>query len=171
MSLFLFFLGATYRGSHYIQPELSQSQLSFSDLFLDPDTGRVRQSLCMWYFQISHIGKHPVINILYWQKQLFSQSPVLSCCVGSCSAGQDLCLFHSVELQDDSYSWSWRSRPQQTHPHLCLWWNSGGAFLLYVQLLAMLYTSLQCESNLGNTVWFSLFNCHMPVKVWNCNRF
>ncbi|XP_044069422.1 nephrocystin-1 [Siniperca chuatsi] len=34
--------GVTYRGSHYIQPELSQSQLSFSDLFLDPDTGRVR---------------------------------------------------------------------------------------------------------------------------------
>ncbi|KAF1375505.1 hypothetical protein PFLUV_G00220910 [Perca fluviatilis] len=34
--------GITYRGSHYIQPELSQSQLSFSDLFLDPDTGRVR---------------------------------------------------------------------------------------------------------------------------------
>ncbi|KAI4813026.1 hypothetical protein KUCAC02_024380 [Chaenocephalus aceratus] len=34
--------GQTYRGSHYVQPELSQSQLSFSDLFLDPDTGRVR---------------------------------------------------------------------------------------------------------------------------------
>ncbi|KAM4607413.1 nephrocystin-1 [Polymixia lowei] len=34
--------GQTYRGSHYIQPELSQSQLSFRDLFLDPDTGRVR---------------------------------------------------------------------------------------------------------------------------------
>uniref|UniRef100_A0A671W4D5 Nephronophthisis 1 n=1 Tax=Sparus aurata TaxID=8175 RepID=A0A671W4D5_SPAAU len=34
--------GVAYRGSHYVQPELSQSQLSFSDLFLDPDTGRVR---------------------------------------------------------------------------------------------------------------------------------
>ncbi|XP_071370301.1 nephrocystin-1, partial [Centroberyx affinis] len=34
--------GLTYRGSHYLQPELSQSQLSFRDLFLDPDTGRVR---------------------------------------------------------------------------------------------------------------------------------
>ncbi|KAM3833952.1 nephrocystin-1 [Diretmus argenteus] len=34
--------GPTYRGSHFIQPELSQSQLSFRDLFLDPDTGRVR---------------------------------------------------------------------------------------------------------------------------------
>uniref|UniRef100_A0A8C5G5P1 SH3 domain-containing protein n=1 Tax=Gouania willdenowi TaxID=441366 RepID=A0A8C5G5P1_GOUWI len=34
--------GKTYRGSHYIQPELSSSQLSFTDLFLDPDTGRVR---------------------------------------------------------------------------------------------------------------------------------
>ncbi|XP_019945284.2 nephrocystin-1 [Paralichthys olivaceus] len=34
--------GLTYRGSHHIQPELSQSQLSFKDLFLDPDTGRVR---------------------------------------------------------------------------------------------------------------------------------
>ncbi|XP_053189594.1 nephrocystin-1 [Scomber japonicus] len=34
--------GVTYRGSHYIQPELSQSKLSFSDLFLDADTGRVR---------------------------------------------------------------------------------------------------------------------------------
>ncbi|KAG8000265.1 Nephrocystin-1 [Nibea albiflora] len=33
---------ATYRGSHRIQPELSPSKLSFSDLFLDPDTGRVR---------------------------------------------------------------------------------------------------------------------------------
>uniref|UniRef100_A0A3Q3BCS3 Nephronophthisis 1 n=1 Tax=Kryptolebias marmoratus TaxID=37003 RepID=A0A3Q3BCS3_KRYMA len=31
-----------FRASHYIQPELSQSQLSFKDLFLDPDTGRVR---------------------------------------------------------------------------------------------------------------------------------
>uniref|UniRef100_A0AAQ5YSC6 SH3 domain-containing protein n=1 Tax=Amphiprion ocellaris TaxID=80972 RepID=A0AAQ5YSC6_AMPOC len=37
--------GETYRGSHYIQPELSQSQLSFKDLFLDPDTGRVGVSL------------------------------------------------------------------------------------------------------------------------------
>ncbi|XP_049592785.1 nephrocystin-1 [Syngnathus scovelli] len=34
--------GAKYRGSHLMQPQLSQSQLSFSDLFLDPDTGRVR---------------------------------------------------------------------------------------------------------------------------------
>uniref|UniRef100_A0A3P8R7U3 SH3 domain-containing protein n=1 Tax=Astatotilapia calliptera TaxID=8154 RepID=A0A3P8R7U3_ASTCA len=34
--------GVTYRGSHYIQPQLSQSQLSFKDLFLDPDTGKVR---------------------------------------------------------------------------------------------------------------------------------
>ncbi|XP_034463709.1 nephrocystin-1 [Hippoglossus hippoglossus] len=34
--------GVTYRGSHHIQPDLSQSQLSFKDLFLDPDTGRVR---------------------------------------------------------------------------------------------------------------------------------
>lgn len=34
--------GERYKGSHYIQPELSQSQLSFKDLFLDPDTGRVR---------------------------------------------------------------------------------------------------------------------------------
>ncbi|XP_039994224.1 nephrocystin-1 isoform X2 [Xiphias gladius] len=34
--------GVTYRGSHHIQPKLSQSQLSFKDLFLDPDTGRVR---------------------------------------------------------------------------------------------------------------------------------
>ncbi|XP_029962009.1 nephrocystin-1 isoform X2 [Salarias fasciatus] len=34
--------GEKYRGSHYIQPELSQSQLSFKDLFLDADTGRVR---------------------------------------------------------------------------------------------------------------------------------
>ncbi|KAK2921650.1 nephrocystin-1 [Channa argus] len=34
--------GVTYRASHYIQPELSQSQLSFKDLFLNPDTGKVR---------------------------------------------------------------------------------------------------------------------------------
>ncbi|KAG7512885.1 nephrocystin-1 isoform X1 [Solea senegalensis] len=34
--------GVTYRGSHYIQPALSQSQLSFKDLFLDVETGRVR---------------------------------------------------------------------------------------------------------------------------------
>ncbi|MEQ2295405.1 hypothetical protein AMECASPLE_013949 [Ameca splendens] len=34
--------GERYRGSHYIQPQLSQSQLSFKDLFLDPDTGKVR---------------------------------------------------------------------------------------------------------------------------------
>uniref|UniRef100_A0A7N6BEL5 SH3 domain-containing protein n=1 Tax=Anabas testudineus TaxID=64144 RepID=A0A7N6BEL5_ANATE len=34
--------GVTYTASHYIQPELSQSQLSFRDLFLDPDSGRVR---------------------------------------------------------------------------------------------------------------------------------
>lgn len=37
-------VGGSYRGSHYIQPELSQSQLSFSDLFLDADTGRVRHA-------------------------------------------------------------------------------------------------------------------------------
>ncbi|XP_038816743.1 nephrocystin-1 [Salvelinus namaycush] len=35
--------GITYRASHYIQPELSQSKLSFKDLFRDPDTGKVRQ--------------------------------------------------------------------------------------------------------------------------------
>ncbi|KAK6293765.1 hypothetical protein J4Q44_G00360910 [Coregonus suidteri] len=35
--------GITYRRSHYIQPELSQSKLSFKDLFRDPDTGKVRQ--------------------------------------------------------------------------------------------------------------------------------
>ncbi|XP_063047110.1 nephrocystin-1 [Engraulis encrasicolus] len=47
--------GVTYRGSHYIQPELSQSCLSFKDLFLDPDTGKVRSrssrvcvSLSLW---------------------------------------------------------------------------------------------------------------------------
>ncbi|XP_041921375.1 nephrocystin-1 isoform X2 [Alosa sapidissima] len=47
--------GVTYRGSHYIQPELSQSNLSFKDLFLDPDTGKVRArtsrvclSLSLW---------------------------------------------------------------------------------------------------------------------------
>uniref|UniRef100_A0A8D3E453 Nephronophthisis 1 n=1 Tax=Scophthalmus maximus TaxID=52904 RepID=A0A8D3E453_SCOMX len=34
--------GVTHRGSHHIQPDLSQSQLSFKDLFLDPDTGWVR---------------------------------------------------------------------------------------------------------------------------------
>ncbi|KAM6956237.1 nephrocystin-1 [Aplochiton taeniatus] len=34
--------GYHYRGSRYSQPELSQSKLSFKDLFLDPDTGRVR---------------------------------------------------------------------------------------------------------------------------------
>uniref|UniRef100_A0A8C6UBR0 Nephronophthisis 1 n=1 Tax=Neogobius melanostomus TaxID=47308 RepID=A0A8C6UBR0_9GOBI len=34
--------GIRYKGSHHIQPELCQSQLSFKDLFLDPDTGRVR---------------------------------------------------------------------------------------------------------------------------------
>ncbi|KAK7902108.1 hypothetical protein WMY93_018877 [Mugilogobius chulae] len=34
--------GVKYKASHYLQPELSQSQLSFKDLFLDPDTGRVR---------------------------------------------------------------------------------------------------------------------------------
>uniref|UniRef100_A0A3B4YE76 Nephronophthisis 1 n=1 Tax=Seriola lalandi dorsalis TaxID=1841481 RepID=A0A3B4YE76_SERLL len=38
--------GVKYRGSHHIQPELSQSQLSFKDLFLDPDTGRVRTCVC-----------------------------------------------------------------------------------------------------------------------------
>ncbi|KAM9803748.1 LOW QUALITY PROTEIN: nephrocystin-1 [Neosynchiropus ocellatus] len=34
--------GVRYRASHYSQPQLSPSQLSFSDLFLDPDSGRVR---------------------------------------------------------------------------------------------------------------------------------
>ncbi|XP_029031289.1 nephrocystin-1 isoform X2 [Betta splendens] len=34
--------GVTHKASHYVQPELSQSQLSFRDLFLEPDTGRVR---------------------------------------------------------------------------------------------------------------------------------
>ncbi|CAN9499587.1 unnamed protein product [Ophioblennius macclurei] len=34
--------GDKYRGSRYIQPELSESQLSFKDLFFDPDSGKVR---------------------------------------------------------------------------------------------------------------------------------
>ncbi|KAF7220260.1 nephrocystin-1 isoform X1 [Nothobranchius furzeri] len=33
---------AKFKASHFVQPELSQSQLSFKDLFLDPDSGRVR---------------------------------------------------------------------------------------------------------------------------------
>ncbi|CAL8259069.1 unnamed protein product [Lota lota] len=34
--------GATYRGSSFIQPELSQSQLAFKDVFMEPNTGEVR---------------------------------------------------------------------------------------------------------------------------------
>lgn len=105
------FLGVTYRGSHFIQPELSQSQLSFSDLFLDPDTGRVRQRLslcaCVWHCRAS------------------GHEPIHSCLIGSCSGGQNMCLFHFVGLQDDSYPWGWSSGPQQTRSSLCLWWNSG----------------------------------------------
>ncbi|KAG7328752.1 hypothetical protein KOW79_008696 [Hemibagrus wyckioides] len=33
--------GTSYRASHYIQPKLGQSELSFKDLQLDPDTGKV----------------------------------------------------------------------------------------------------------------------------------
>ncbi|XP_016414155.1 nephrocystin-1 isoform X2 [Sinocyclocheilus rhinocerous] len=33
--------GRSYRVSHFIQPKLSQSQLSFKDLHMDPDTGKV----------------------------------------------------------------------------------------------------------------------------------
>ncbi|XP_060789229.1 nephrocystin-1 isoform X2 [Neoarius graeffei] len=33
--------GTCYRASHYIQPKLGQSELSFKDLQLDPDTGKV----------------------------------------------------------------------------------------------------------------------------------
>ncbi|XP_051724821.1 nephrocystin-1 isoform X2 [Ctenopharyngodon idella] len=33
--------GTSYRASHFIQPKLSQSQLSFKDLHMDPDTGKV----------------------------------------------------------------------------------------------------------------------------------
>ncbi|XDV43126.1 hypothetical protein PO909_011656 [Leuciscus waleckii] len=33
--------GTSYRASHFIQPKLSQSQLSFQDLHMDPDTGKV----------------------------------------------------------------------------------------------------------------------------------
>uniref|UniRef100_A0A671Q4M2 Nephrocystin-1-like n=1 Tax=Sinocyclocheilus anshuiensis TaxID=1608454 RepID=A0A671Q4M2_9TELE len=33
--------GRSYRASHFIQPKLSQSQLSFKDLHMDPDTGKV----------------------------------------------------------------------------------------------------------------------------------
>uniref|UniRef100_A0A8C8FRG5 SH3 domain-containing protein n=1 Tax=Oncorhynchus tshawytscha TaxID=74940 RepID=A0A8C8FRG5_ONCTS len=44
--------GITYRASHYIQPELSQSKLSFKDLFRDPDTGkrtaRTSLTLTLW---------------------------------------------------------------------------------------------------------------------------
>uniref|UniRef100_A0A3B1J3A9 Nephronophthisis 1 n=1 Tax=Astyanax mexicanus TaxID=7994 RepID=A0A3B1J3A9_ASTMX len=33
--------GTSYRASHYIQPRLSQSELCFKDLQMDPDTGKV----------------------------------------------------------------------------------------------------------------------------------
>ncbi|XP_016090970.1 nephrocystin-1-like isoform X1 [Sinocyclocheilus grahami] len=33
--------GRSYRASHFIQPKLSQSQLSFKDLHMEPDTGKV----------------------------------------------------------------------------------------------------------------------------------
>lgn len=59
-----YFLGLTYRGSHYIQPELSQSQLSFNDLFLDPDTGmvRLRDNLLTLLWMRSH-HLHPVSQV------------------------------------------------------------------------------------------------------------
>ncbi|CAL1577920.1 unnamed protein product [Knipowitschia caucasica] len=52
--------GIKYKGSHYLQPELSQSQLSFEDLFLDPDSGRVRPrhvkvSVCFTLWSCKHI--------------------------------------------------------------------------------------------------------------------
>ncbi|CAL8297963.1 unnamed protein product [Merluccius merluccius] len=34
--------GATYRASRFILPELSQSQLAFKDIFMEPNTGEVR---------------------------------------------------------------------------------------------------------------------------------
>ncbi|XP_067310711.1 nephrocystin-1 isoform X2 [Pseudorasbora parva] len=37
--------GTSYRASHFIQPKLSQSQLSFKDLHMDPDTGKVHGHL------------------------------------------------------------------------------------------------------------------------------
>uniref|UniRef100_A0A672JW24 SH3 domain-containing protein n=1 Tax=Sinocyclocheilus grahami TaxID=75366 RepID=A0A672JW24_SINGR len=43
--------GRSYRASHFIQPKLSQSQLSFKDLHMDPDTGkssRVGLILTLW---------------------------------------------------------------------------------------------------------------------------
>ncbi|GAA6066481.1 nephrocystin-1, partial [Tachysurus ichikawai] len=33
--------GTSYRASHYIQPKLRQSELNFTDLQLEPDTGKV----------------------------------------------------------------------------------------------------------------------------------
>lgn len=39
--IFIPFAGSSYRASHFIQPKLSQSQLSFKDLHMDPDTGKV----------------------------------------------------------------------------------------------------------------------------------
>jgi len=41
MNVCLCWVGTSYRASHFIQPKLSQSQLSFQDLHMDPDTGKV----------------------------------------------------------------------------------------------------------------------------------
>lgn len=78
-----------------------------------------------------------------------------SCHAGSVSSGQDLCLFHLVELQDDSPSWSWSSGLKQTHPSLCLWWNSGVSvtykspvFLLSFFFLTEVALILQVLSNI-----------------------
>lgn len=116
------FLGITYRGSHYIQPELSQSQLSFNDLFLDPDTGRVR--LCVLIISLLRMHYHHLP----------------SCLAGTRAGSHDVCLLLTLELQDDSHSRSRPSDPQQTRAPLCLWWNSGISTLFSHDLQSYLAT-------------------------------
>lgn len=60
---FCLFQGVTYTASHYIQPELSQSQLSFRDLFLDPDSGRVSQSVCCSVDLVNNTDVFKVVTV------------------------------------------------------------------------------------------------------------
>lgn len=103
--------GETYRASRYVKPELSQSQLSFKDLLLNPDTGRVSVTISIFFSSV--------------YVEMWGLIIVLSFDLGTCSPGQDQCLLHFVELQVDSHSWGRSSGPQQTRPCLCLRWITG----------------------------------------------
>ncbi|XP_076848182.1 nephrocystin-1 isoform X2 [Brachyhypopomus gauderio] len=102
--------GTSYKASHYIQPKLSQSELCFKDLHLDPNTGKV------------HVYSSLVcLTLTLWSCRLIPPPgvglQVLSRHVRLCAFNgtQVLSNIHTVRATHSPKTWSFSPRVQLVH--------------------------------------------------------